>query len=125
MIFKCYNAESRPEVGSGAKKHVVALEAKRGFRHPEDFAAFLATISDGAVQLPLAEASAILQALPRDQLERIFCSDMIRWFKRWAYVQNHRGHVAFDQTPLWKHAAKSIKRHRAMRCEAELSAAHG
>ncbi|EQC26493.1 hypothetical protein SDRG_15671 [Saprolegnia diclina VS20] len=111
MIFKHFNAEPRPVVGSGAKKHVVALEAKRSFRHPADFVAFLATISDGTVQLPLAEASPILQTMPRDQLERIYCSDMIRWFKHWALAQNHRGHMAFDQTPLWKHAAKIIKRH--------------
>ncbi|OQR87822.1 hypothetical protein ACHHYP_07967 [Achlya hypogyna] len=108
QIFKAFQPETKAANSSGSKRSLAAIEAKRSFREPDELINFLFSISDGTVQLPLAEARVILDDLPKDQLERVLCSDLLRWFKHWAYDQNHRGHSAFDHDPLWKHAAKSV-----------------
>ncbi|KAF0731987.1 hypothetical protein Ae201684_010936 [Aphanomyces euteiches] len=51
------------------------------------FQELLKAITNGAVTLSESEAGTILNDMPKDQFDKIACSDFIRWFKQWSTIQ--------------------------------------
>ncbi|OQS02147.1 hypothetical protein THRCLA_05453 [Thraustotheca clavata] len=107
QIFKVYNSDKSNTKKGGKPRNIASLEVKRSFKAPDELIKFLHDISDGTICVNSSQALEIIDNIEKDQLERVACSDMVRWFKQWANLQNHRGNLLFDQAPLWKHAAST------------------
>ncbi|ETW00365.1 hypothetical protein H310_07010 [Aphanomyces invadans] len=64
-----------------------------------EFQALVASATDHAVILSDVEAAHQLGQFPKDQLERIACSDVLRWIRQWVTMSNR------EAPPKWQVAA--------------------